>query len=96
MEDITLFTSVDRTQDPGFYCRFLEQGNALADIQAAKPIILDGLRLSTGKIAADFGSLFCSWTASIFVILPPDTVTRAPCARVVPRHTTGGGPPANR
>jgi ubiquinone/menaquinone biosynthesis C-methylase UbiE len=55
MEDVTRFTSVDRTQDPGFYCRFLEQGNALADIQAAKPIILDGLRLSSGKIAADFG-----------------------------------------
>jgi hypothetical protein len=36
-EDVTLFTDVDRTGDPDFFIRFLDQGNANPDIQKSKP-----------------------------------------------------------
>ena len=55
VEDVTLFTAVDRTQHPGFFARFLDEGNALASIQASKPLILDALRLQPGQIAIDVG-----------------------------------------
>jgi hypothetical protein len=34
-EDVTLFTDVDRTGDPDFFIQFLDQGNAILDIQRA-------------------------------------------------------------
>ena len=55
VEDVTLFTAVDRTQDPGFFARFLDEGNALASIQASKPLILDALHLQPGQVAIDVG-----------------------------------------
>jgi ubiquinone/menaquinone biosynthesis C-methylase UbiE len=55
VEDVTLFTTVDRTQDPGFFARFLDAGNALASIQASKPLILDALDLRPGQVAIDVG-----------------------------------------
>lgn len=54
-EDVTLFTEVDRTGDPDFFIRFLDQGNALADVQKSKPIILDGLHLREGLSVLDVG-----------------------------------------
>ena len=54
-DDVTLFTAVDRTKDPGFFARFLDEGNALKSIQASKPLILDGLRLRPGQVALDVG-----------------------------------------
>jgi SAM-dependent methyltransferase len=54
-EDVTLFTEVDRTGDPDFFIRFLDQGNALPDIQKSKPIILDGLHLRPGLHVLDLG-----------------------------------------
>jgi ubiquinone/menaquinone biosynthesis C-methylase UbiE len=54
-EDVTLFTEVDRTGDPDFFIRFLDQGNALADIQKSKAIILDGLHLREGFSVLDVG-----------------------------------------
>ena len=54
-EDITLFTAVDRTQDPDFFKRFLDEGNALPAIRASKAIILDGLRLRGGEAVLDAG-----------------------------------------
>ncbi len=53
--DVTDFTIVDRTQDPGFYQRFLDQGNALQTIGESKAIILDGLRLAPGQRVLDVG-----------------------------------------
>jgi SAM-dependent methyltransferase len=53
--EIGLFTAVDQTGDPGFFSRFLTEGNALADIQAAKPIILAGLDLHPGMRVLDAG-----------------------------------------
>src|SRR5262245_22494125 len=44
-EDTTHFTDVDRTRDPQFFTRFLDEGNKLPAIIASKPIILEGLRL---------------------------------------------------
>jgi len=54
-EDITLFTDVDRTGDPDFFIRFLDQSNASPDIQKSKPLILDGLHLREGLSALDVG-----------------------------------------
>jgi SAM-dependent methyltransferase len=52
-EDVTLFTAVDRTQDPGFFTRFLDQANIVA--APGKPLILDGLRLQPGQVVLDVG-----------------------------------------
>jgi len=54
-EDVTLFTEVDRTGDPDFFIRFLDQGNAIPDIQKSKPIILEGLNLRPGLHVLDLG-----------------------------------------
>src|SRR5215469_7083196 len=54
-EDVTLFTEVDRTGDPNFFIRFLDQGNALPDIQKSKPIILERLHLRPGLHVLDLG-----------------------------------------
>ena len=54
-KDVTLFTDVDRTGDPDFFIQFLDQGNAILDIQKSKSIILDGLRLREGLSVLDIG-----------------------------------------
>ena len=54
-KDVTLFTEVDRTGDPDFFIRFLDQGTANPDIQKSKPIILDALQLRSGLHALDMG-----------------------------------------
>jgi ubiquinone/menaquinone biosynthesis C-methylase UbiE len=54
-QDVTDFTIVDHTRDPGFYRRFLDAGNALSDIVPAKLLILEGLRLAPGHRALDVG-----------------------------------------
>jgi ubiquinone/menaquinone biosynthesis C-methylase UbiE len=53
--DITLFTAVDRTADPGFFARFLDAGNDLPAIRASKSIMLDQMRLSEGAAVLDAG-----------------------------------------
>src|SRR4051794_18822077 len=52
---IGLFTEVDRTQDPGFFTRFLDEGNNLPDIRASKPVIIEGLHLTGGETVRDAG-----------------------------------------
>jgi ubiquinone/menaquinone biosynthesis C-methylase UbiE len=54
-EDITDFSSVDQTGDPAFFSRFLRAANENASIIAAKPIIIDGLRLRGGERVLDVG-----------------------------------------
>jgi ubiquinone/menaquinone biosynthesis C-methylase UbiE len=54
-EDVTFFTSVDRTSEPGFFLRFLDEANKLRDAIALKPIILSGLRLTGGENVLDLG-----------------------------------------
>ena len=54
-QDVSLFTEVDKTGDPDFFIRFLDQGNALPDIQRSKGIILNGLRLRDGLSVLDIG-----------------------------------------
>src|SRR5215831_9062169 len=54
-EDITHFSSVDRTKEPGFFKRFLDEGNKLPGIIASKPIILAGLKLKGGETVLDAG-----------------------------------------
>ena len=53
--DVALFTEVDKAGDPGFFIRFVDQGNALPDIQTSKFIILEGLRLGEGLSVLDLG-----------------------------------------
>jgi ubiquinone/menaquinone biosynthesis C-methylase UbiE len=54
-EDITLFSSVDRTKEPDFFKRFLDEGNKLPGIIASKPIILAGLQLTENEQVLDAG-----------------------------------------
>jgi ubiquinone/menaquinone biosynthesis C-methylase UbiE len=52
-EDLTLFTAVDRTRDPGFFARFLDEANKV--VADGKPLIFDGLRLQPGQVVLDLG-----------------------------------------
>jgi len=54
-EHVTFFLSVDRTSEPGFFTRFLDEANKLPDIIAFKPIILSELRLTGGEYVLDLG-----------------------------------------
>jgi ubiquinone/menaquinone biosynthesis C-methylase UbiE len=54
-EDVTFFSSVDRTSEPGFFLRFLDEANKLPDVVASKPIILSGLSLIGGENVLDLG-----------------------------------------
>jgi ubiquinone/menaquinone biosynthesis C-methylase UbiE len=54
-DDITLFSAVDRTKEPDFFKRFLDEGNKLPGIIASKPIILAGLQLTGGETVLDVG-----------------------------------------
>ena len=76
-ENVTDFTSVDQTGDPSFFLRFLEAANRNQSIITAKPIIIDGLRLSGGERVLDVG---CGMGADVFDLV----------ARVGPNgHVTG-------
>jgi ubiquinone/menaquinone biosynthesis C-methylase UbiE len=66
-EDITHFTDVDRTKDPQFFTRFLDEGNKVPAIVASKPIILEGLGLRGGERVLDVG---CGMGADVFEIAP--------------------------
>ena len=35
-EDVTLFSSVDRTSEPGFFLRFLDEANKLPDVKIGR------------------------------------------------------------
>ena len=54
-EDITFFSAVDRTKEPDFFRRFLDEGNKVPGIIASKPIILAGLQLTGGEKVLDVG-----------------------------------------
>jgi ubiquinone/menaquinone biosynthesis C-methylase UbiE len=70
-EDITDFTSVDRTREPDFFRRFLDEGNKVPGIVASKPIILDGLKLATGHHVLDLGCGLGDDTFAIEAIVGP-------------------------
>jgi SAM-dependent methyltransferase len=54
-QDVTHFTSVDHTGDPGFFLHFLDEVNKQSEVIAWKPLILDGLRLQPGMRVLDVG-----------------------------------------
>lgn len=62
-EDTTHFTAVDQTADPGFFARFLDEGNKLPAIVASKPLIIEGMRLRGGERVLDVG---CGMGADVF------------------------------
>jgi hypothetical protein len=45
--DVTLFTAVDRTNDPGFFTRFLDEANEVA--QTVKPPISNAFARSSSS-----------------------------------------------
>jgi ubiquinone/menaquinone biosynthesis C-methylase UbiE len=51
--NVTLFTAVDRTSDPEFFTRFLDEANRL--VAGSKQLVLDGLRLRPGQAVLDLG-----------------------------------------
>ena len=51
--DVTLFTAVDRTKDPGFFTHFLDEANEAA--RTGKPLILEALRVVPGQTVLDLG-----------------------------------------
>ena len=54
-QEVTHFTSVDQSAEPGFFLHFLDQANKLPGVIAWKPLILDGLRLQPGMRVLDVG-----------------------------------------
>jgi cyclopropane fatty-acyl-phospholipid synthase-like methyltransferase len=54
-EDVTSFSSVDRTNKPGFFLRFLDEANKNPDVIASKSVILAGLQLAGGEKVLDLG-----------------------------------------
>jgi ubiquinone/menaquinone biosynthesis C-methylase UbiE len=54
-EDVTSFSSVDRTNEPGFFLRFLDEANKNPDVIASKSVILAGLQLAGGEKVLDLG-----------------------------------------
>jgi SAM-dependent methyltransferase len=61
--DVTHFTTVDHTSDPGFFLRFLDAANAMPGVVEWKPVLLDALRLGPGMKALDVG---CGAGADVF------------------------------
>ena len=54
-QDVTHFTTVDRTSDPSFFLNFLDQANKIPAVIEWKRAILDGLRLGGGEKVLDLG-----------------------------------------
>jgi ubiquinone/menaquinone biosynthesis C-methylase UbiE len=54
-QDITHFTTVDRTADPGFFLHFLDEANKIPGVIAWKRQILDRLNLRPGMKALEIG-----------------------------------------
>jgi ubiquinone/menaquinone biosynthesis C-methylase UbiE len=54
-DDITFFSTVDRTRDPDFFKRFLDEGNRNPGIIASKPIIIASLQLTGSEKVLDVG-----------------------------------------
>jgi ubiquinone/menaquinone biosynthesis C-methylase UbiE len=75
--DVTHFTSVDHTADPGFFLRFLDQANRLLAGGGWKTAILDGLSLEAGMKVLDVG---CGAGDDAFDLV----------ARVMPRGEVAG------
>ena len=54
-QDVTDFTTVDHTADPGFFLHFLDEANKLPGAIAWKPAILNDLHLQPGMKVLDIG-----------------------------------------
>jgi ubiquinone/menaquinone biosynthesis C-methylase UbiE len=54
-QDVTHFTAVDHTADPGFFLHFLDEANKLPGVNAWKSAIIEGLRLQPGARVLDLG-----------------------------------------
>jgi ubiquinone/menaquinone biosynthesis C-methylase UbiE len=50
-----LFTQVDRTKDPDFFVRFMDEAQKPAGIQASKRLMLERMALAPGKAVLEVG-----------------------------------------
>jgi ubiquinone/menaquinone biosynthesis C-methylase UbiE len=62
-QEVTNFTTVDRTADPDFFLHFLDEANKQPGVIAWKSAIVDGLRLQPGAQILDIG---CGMGADTF------------------------------
>ena len=53
--DVTHFTTVDHTSDPGFFLRFLDAANKIPGVLAWKSVLIDALCLSPEAHVLDIG-----------------------------------------
>ncbi|GAC1520568.1 MAG: class I SAM-dependent methyltransferase [Chloroflexota bacterium] len=51
----SLFSQVDRTKDPDFFVRFMDEGHKLPAIQASKRLMLERIALAPGESVLDVG-----------------------------------------
>ena len=70
-QDITHFTSVDHTADPGFFLHFLDEANKQPGAIAWKSVILDGLRLQAGMKVLDVGCGLGTDAFELFALVGP-------------------------
>jgi hypothetical protein len=50
-----LFTEVDRTSDPDFFVRFMDEAQKPAAIQASKRLMLERMHAATGEAILEVG-----------------------------------------
>lgn len=71
-ENVTDFTTVDRTADPNFFLHFLDEVNKLPGITEWKKVINDGLRLQPGMRVMDIGCGMGADSFDLTAIVGPD------------------------
>ncbi len=71
-ENVTDFTTVDRTADPNFFLHFLDEVNKLPGIAHWKKVIIDGLRLEPGMRVLDIGCGMGADSFDVAAIVGPD------------------------
>jgi ubiquinone/menaquinone biosynthesis C-methylase UbiE len=71
-ENVTSFTTVDRTADPNFFLHFLDEVNKLTGITDWKKVIIDGLRLQPGMRVMDIGCGTGADSFDLAAIVGPD------------------------
>ena len=64
---VNLFTQVDRTKDPDFFIRFMDEAQKPPAIQASKRLMLERVALAPGAAVLDVG---CGPGTDVFDMVP--------------------------
>jgi len=83
-----LFTEVDRTSDPDFFVRFMDEAQKPAAIQTSKQLMLEHLKVAPGEAILEVG---CGPGTDLFGLaeLNPQWLDRPPTASPVQGATPG-------